>query len=512
MRSRKGSRSAAKPHSEGDLVCEWVETFCRHIDGECAGQPICLRLWQRDEIIVPLFTLRSDGLRRFRRALIGLPRKNSKSTLCAALALYLLVADGEPGAQVFSCAGDKDQARIVFGTAKRMVEMDAELRAALTLYKDAIEHHASGSVYRVVSADAPTKEGLNPHGVIFDELHVQPNRELWDVMTLGSGARRQPLIVAITTAGFDVDNTICGQLYTYGRKVAKGEIDDPSFFFRWWAPGDPTCDYRDEAVWHTCNPALGDFLHLEALREAVREKPENVFRRYHLNQWVAAETAWLPYGAWDACADKTLELDPAYPLHVGTDLGLRHDSSAVAVAQVQGDRVVLRCWIWENPYPDGDPHHDEWKLNIVEVENWLRELRERFPKPGAEVDDAPRPGPAFLYDPAFFERSAQMLEGDGLTMVEFPQTDSRMVPASQALYNVVISKQIAHDGDPALARHIGNVVAEQKPRGAWRISKPRGSRKKIDGAIASAMAVWHALHAEPAEQRSVYEDRGILVL
>lgn len=511
MRSRKKSGNVAKRHSDGENVCDFIETFCRQTEGENAGQPIRIRDWQR-AFITELFTLRADGRRQYRQALIGMARKNGKSSLAASLALYLLLMDGEPGAEVYSVAGDKDQARIVFGTAKRMIEMDEELRGALTLYKDAVEHPASGSVYRVMSADAPTKEGLNPSGVVFDELHVQPSRELWDVMTLGSGTRRQPLVIAITTAGHDVDGTICGELYRYGKRVESGEIDDKTFFFRWWEPSRPDCDWRDPQVWRECNPALGDFLYIEALEEAARTKPENVFRRYHLDQWVAAAEAWLPYGAWDKCENRMLDLDRAYPLHVAVDSSLRGDSTAVSMAQKRDGRTVLRCRIWENPYGPEDSRHGAWKLNRAEVKNFLIDLYHQFPKPAAAVDGEVRPGPAFLYDPAFFEDSAQELEGEGLNLVEYPQTDSRMIPASQTFYTLILEQSVAHDGDPALKRHIGNVVADQKPRGAWRISKPRGSRKKIDAAVSSAIAVWHAQQPEPEEQQSVYESRGVLLL
>lgn len=509
--SSRGATLAPPPaQSDGEFVCEFIESFCREIEGENAGELIVLRQWQRD-LLDALFLLRRDGRRRYRQALVGMPRKNGKSSLGAGLALFLLLGDGEPGAQVFSCAGDKEQARIVFGAAKKMVEADQELSARLKLYRDAIEDARTGSVYRVVSAEAYTKEGLNPSGVIFDELHVQPNRELWDVMTQGSGTRRQPLVVAITTAGFDVDGTVCGELYRHGKRVQTGELSDPTFFFRWWQPSKGDCDWRDPRVWAEANPALGDFLHREDLEALVGKTPENVFRRYRLNQWTVTEDAWLPFGAWDACKDVTLELDPALPLRVGIDVALRNDSTAVVCAQRQGARTVLRAKIWENPYPEGHSQRDEWTFNLNEIENHLRELRERFPI-AAEQDEKSeeiRPGPGFAYDPAYFQRSAQALEGEGLTMVEFPQHDSRMVPASQRFYQLITEKTIAHDGDPALARHVAAVIADQKPRG-WRMSKPKGSRRKIDAAIAAAIAAYRAQDPYPESQESIYESRGLL--
>ena len=512
--SKTGKRSA--PPSDGPSVIEFIEAFCRESIGERAGRPLKLQGWQRD-LLVDLFEREPNGRRRYREALIGMARKNGKSSLSAGLALYLLLMDGEPGAQVFSCAGDKDQARIVFGTAKAMVEQDAELAEVLTVYKDAIEHRSSGSVYRVLSADAPTKEGLNPSGVVFDELHVQPNRDLYDVMTQGSGTRREPLLISITTAGYNLDGTICGEKYRYGKQVQSGEVVDRRFFFRWWEPSNPDCDYRDPRVWAEANPALKTaanptgFLYPDDLEALVTKTPENVFRRYRLNQWTATAEAWLPFGAWDACKDPTVDLDPALPLYVGVDVALRNDSTAVVCAQRHGERTVIRAKVWQNPYPEADPRHGLWSLNIFEVETYLRELREQFPVPATTVDDEVMPGPEFNYDPAYFHRSAQVLEGDGLTMVTYPQHDSRMIAASQNLYQLVVEEKLAHDGDPVLAAHVANATADQKPRG-WRLTKPKGSRKKIDAAIAAAIAVIRAQELPPESEQSVYEDRGLLIL
>lgn len=504
----RGTRSAPA-RSDGPLVIEFIETFCRGTKGDRAGAPLVLADWQKG-LLQDLFALRPDGLRQHRTALIGLPRKNGKSAICSGLALYLLLMDGEYGAEVYSCAGEKEQARIVFGEAKKMVEADPELSGMLTLYRDAIEYKAMQSVYRVLSAEAFSKEGLNPSGVIFDELHVQPNRELWDVMNLGSGARRQPLRVAITTAGYDLE-TICGELYQYGRKVQSGEIDDPSFFFRWWEPTRADCDWRDPQVWAECNPALGNFLYEESFTEEILKIPENVFRRYRLNQWTATAEAWLPFGAWAACAAPELELDPSYPVFVGIDVALYNDSTAVVAAQMREGRTIVRARVWENPYPEGHSMHDSWELNIFEVEQYVRELYQRFPVPACTIDDEVKPGPEFAFDPAYFHRSARILEGEGLAMVKFQQHDSLMVPASQTLYQLVVEQKLAHDGDPTLARHIGNAVADQKPRG-WRLTKPKGSRRKIDAAIACAIAAYQAQKTPPGDGASKYERDDLLVL
>jgi phage terminase large subunit-like protein len=491
-----------------------------------------LEQWQRRDI-ADMFALRTDGLRRYREALLGLARKNGKSTLCAALALYFLVADGEPGAEIYSCAGDKDQARIVFGDAKRMAQASPELASELKFYKDAIEFPALGGVYRVLSAEAYTKEGLNPHAVIFDELHVQPSDDLYTVMTQGSGTRLQPYLIAITTAGYDLDS-LCGRRYLHGKRVESGEVEDPTYFFRWREPAASNCDYRDPQIWASANPMFGIALDPQDFAVALTRITENDFRRYRLNQWVTALQAWLAHGAWDGCADPTVKLDPRLPVSVGIDVALRNDSTAVVVAQRQPieatpdsdepprSRTVVRARIWENPHEPGTAEHDAWELNEFEVEEHLKALFVDFPEPAAEVDGELRPGPAFLYDPAYFHRSARVLEGEGLTMIEFPQSDARMIPASQTLFQLVTAGELVHDGDPPLARHVGNATADQKPRG-WRLTKPRASgrstkgpiattRRKIDGVIACAIASYWAQQPPPERKKSVYEERGIVTL
>jgi phage terminase large subunit-like protein len=506
MRSSRGA-VAEPPETDRSDVVEFIETFCRLSKGGRAGETVELLRWQQD-LLTDTFVEGHDGRRKHRTALWGLPRKNSKSFLGSGVALYLLVADGEPGAEVYSCAGDKQQAKIVFGEARRMVEADEDPSSILTVYRDAIEYPRTQSVYRVLTADAKLQQGLNPSACIFDEVHVQPNEDLWNALVLGMGTRAQPLMLGITTAGYD-DESLLYRLYTYGKRVQSGEVDDPQFFFRWWEPLEADCDWRDPAVWAECNPALGHFLHEEALEADARTTPEHEFRRYHLNQWTSARTAWLPYGAWDACKDESLTLDPSLPTFAGVDIALRNDSTAVVLAQRQGERTVVRARVWENPYQDGHHLHDSWELNIFEVETYLREVREQFPAASTEIDGEVKPGPEFNYDPAYFHRSAQVLRGDGLAMNEIPQSDQRMIPASQNLYQLVVEGKLAHDGDPTLKRHIENAVADQKPRG-WRLTKPKGSRRKIDAAIACAIAAFRAQSEPPQVRRSVYEERGIL--
>lgn len=509
------SSPSTKKRSKGPAVVRWVQQNCVFTNGMWIGQPFRFLTWQK-RLIYQLFEIGDDGLRRYRWCLLGVPKKNGKTELAAALALYLLIADGEPAPLIVCAAASDEQADLVFGAAKRMCELSPTLSLVTERYdKEILVPSIPGAKLKRVAAAAGTNDGQNIFACFADELHewTGPKGEaVWNVLTNGTGARRQPLIFQTTTAGYDIEGTVCGRQYTYGQKVERGEIDDPHYLFRWYeAPGGQGANHRDPAIWEAANPSYGVLVHPEFFEDQLGKKLENVFRRYFLNQWTESETAWLPFGAWDACTTKDLDLDPALPVRIGIDVALRNDSTAVVVAQRQGERTVLRSRVWSNPYPEGHAQHDEWELNIFEVEQHLMELRAAFPVPATEIDGRLMPGPEFNYDPAYFQRSAQLLEGNGLAMVKYPQHDGYMIPASQGLYQLVVERKIAHDGDPILAAHVAAATADQKPRG-WRLTKPKGSRKKIDAVIAAAIAAHRAQEPSPQPRRSVYEDHGLVTV
>lgn len=446
--------------------------------GERAGEPVTLRPWQRT-ILEELFELRPDGVRRYRRGLLGLPRKQGKSFLGSGIALYGLF--DEPGAEVYSCAGDKEQARIVFGEAKRAVEAEPELSSVLKVYRDAIEYPKQNAIYRVLSAEAYSKHGLNPSLVIFDELHVQPDDELWRVMTSGSGTRTQPLVLAITTAGVKVDargqDSLCYQMYRHGLDLERGRArtPDPTFYFRWFQAPEG-CDYRDPGAWALANPALGDFFHAEDLEVSVRSDPENTFRTLHLNQFVSATSAWLPYGTWEGVADGSRAVASDEPVVLGFDGAWAGDSTALVGATI-GDRphlFVIDCW-----ESDGTP---DWRVDTAAVELRIREAMKTY-----RVREV-------ACDPYRWQDVLQRLDGDGLPIVEFPTNSlARMVPACQEFYSAVVEKRVTHDGDPRLARHVGNAVTKSDARGTRIVKESKTSARKIDLAVASVIAHNRAL-------------------
>ena len=448
--------------TDGTDLAEFAERYLSLSKGVRAGNPLLFTQWQR-WLLDSLLERRPDGRLRYRRALIGLPRKQGKSLMGSALGLYGLLA-GEAGAEVYSAAGDRRQARIVFNEAKQQVLNSPLLSQACKVYRDAIEAPMFSSVYRVVSADAKRQAGLNPSLVIFDELWVQPNDDLWDQLTLGSGARIDPLVVAITTAGYDID-TLCGRLYNYGKSIVSGDHKDESFGFFWWEAPD-NCKLSDKKAWKATNPNIAEgLLSLEDMETSVTQSTEAAFRRFRLNQWVRIEESWLPAGSWEKCYSD-LTINRHDETFVGIDMALKHDSIAVVVAQPQKDRIVVEAKIWQ-PQQIG--------VDVAEVEQYLRSLHRNL-----NVKE-------FCYDPAYFQRSAEALSDDGLPMVEFPQTAGRMVPACGHTYEMITNTKLAHDGSPTFTDQVLSAAQRMTDTG-WRLSKGK-SKRKIDACIAMVRAV-----------------------
>lgn len=448
--------------TDGDELIRFAENHFRVMKGFRAGEPLEFTRWQR-WLLRGLMERRDDGKLRYRRALIGLPRKQGKSLMGSALAVYSMIA-GEPGAEVYAVAGDRQQARIIFNEAKTQVQNSPMLSGIAKVYRDAIEMPTFGSVFRVLSSEFKGQAGLNPSMVLFDELWNQGDSELFDQMTLGSGARIEPLAVAITTAGYNLDS-LAGRLYHYGKQCAQQEVVDDSFGFWWWeAPAE--CDITSRAAWKKANPNIAEgLLDPDDMDTATKQTTESAFRRWRLNQWVRTQESWLPAGAWERSLSD-LELDPLLPIWVGIDMALKHDSIAVVIAQPQSERVVVRAKIWQ-PKEEG--------VDVAEIEIYLRGIHQAY-----QVNE-------FAFDPAYFQRSAEALADDGLPMVEFPQTGSRMIPACGQTYEQIVQGKIAHDGSPTFTDQVLS-AAQRMTDAGWRLSKNK-SKRKIDACIAMVMAV-----------------------
>lgn len=467
-----------RARGDGDWYADFIEASCRVTKesiGGRAGELLTLRPWQR-RLNSDLFARRPDGRYRHRQALIGVPRKNGKSGLGAGWSLAALFL-GPVGGEVYCCAGEKEQARIVFGVAKQMIDMDPDLSRLAKSYRDVIEVPSTGAILRVLSAEAYSKEGLNPTTVVFDELHVQPNRELWDVMSLAMGARVEPMLIGITTAGVRYDTTgadsLCFQMYEYGKRVASGDVDDPAFYFAWWEPSEPDADWRSESVWEQANPGYGDLVSAEDFASSAKRTPENEYRTKRLNQWVSSSTAWLPAGAWDACGDDDGAIPDGADVVLGFDGSFNNDSTALVVVACGDVPRIGVVDAWEKADTD-DPN---WQVPILDVEDAIRKACRRW-----QVRE-------IVCDPFRWARTYQILEDEGLPIVEFPQSPPRMIPATQRFFEAVMQGQITHDKDARLTRHLGNCTLKTDARGSRLSKESKASNRKIDLAVAAVMAL-----------------------
>ena len=449
--------------TDGDEIINFAFEQFTVLKGFKAGMPLMFTPWQK-WLMRSLFERDAITKRlRYRRALIGLPRKQGKSLMLSTVGVYGMIT-GESGAEIYVVAGDREQARIIFNESKQQILSSPTLSNECRVYRDAIEMPRFGSVFRVLSSDFKGQAGLNPSLVLFDELWNQASSDLYDQMTLGSGARVEPLTVSITTAGYDLD-TVAGRLYQYGKQCAAGEVDDDTFGFWWWEASSD-CNLTNEQEWGIANPNLKlGLLDIDDMRTAVKQTDEAAFRRWRLNQWVRAQESWLPAGAWQQCTDARPLLDDALTF-VGIDMALKHDSIAVVVAQVQGDVVVTRAKIWK-PQDEG--------VDVAGVEVYLRSLHQQF-----DVRE-------FVYDPAYFQRSAEALSDDGLPMVEYPQSSQRMIPACGNAYDLIVNQRMTHDGSPTYTDQVLSAAQRMTDQG-WRLSKGK-SRRQIDAAIAMVMAL-----------------------
>jgi phage terminase large subunit-like protein len=467
---------ADRKRGDGSLYAEFAEAVCRVTKDSVAapaGELLHLRDWQK-ELLNHALARRPDGRMKHRVALIGMARKNGKSALAASMGLSALTLGGN-GSEIYSCAADRDQARIVFGTAKRMVELDPELSSMFTLYRDVIEYKDKGSVYRALSAEAYTKEGLNPSPiVIFDEVHAQPNRELWDVMSLAGGARSDSLLLGITTAGVKTQangqDSLAYSLYQYGQKLVKGELVDPSFFFAWWEPNNPEADHRDKQLWIESNPGFGDIVDAEDFDSAVLRTPEAEFRTKRTNCFVSTATAWLPTGSWETLIDTERTPEPGEEVILAFDGAFSNDSTALVAWLLGGDKPHLMVvGIWERP----DDAEQGWHVPVAEVEQTIIDTFRNSNFQTREI----------VFDPARWQRTFMILDEQGMPVVSYPNSAERMVPATQKFYEAVVNQSFTHDGDERMARHITNCVTKQSSRGVM-VAKA-SSKRKVDAAVAA---------------------------
>jgi phage terminase large subunit-like protein len=485
-----------------DKAVEFFSRWLKHQKGEFAGRPLKLDKWQADEIIRPIFGWkRKDGTRKIRTCYVEIPRKNGKTTIAAGVGLYLTFSDNEPGAEVYSAASDREQAAIAFDLAKSMVVGEPALQKRSEVFRRSIVIASTGSSYKVLSADAKSKHGFNGHGIIFDEFHAQPNRELYDVLHTSTGARRQPLEFIITTAGVYDPESIAWQLHSYALRVQSGEIDDPTFHAVIYST-PKEADYRNPKVWAAANPGMGisvkaDYLAAEAKRAEEEPSYENTFRRLHLNQWTEQVTRWIKKEEWEACATEMPDLTgrPCFP---ALDLSTTTDISALSLdfpprsddephyllpffwcpenkvrKASQTDRVPYDAWVRDG-YMEATPGD---VIDYAFVRARVNELSKKY-----------QFGP-FAYDPwNAMQLALQLGEEDGFTMVEHRQGFISMNEPSKEFERLVISRKIRHGGNPVMDWMISNVALKQDAAGNIKPDKSK-STGRIDGVVASVMSV-----------------------
>ena len=480
---------------DGEIVIEFSETFGTigkdGIAGK-VGQALELRPWQQ-ELIRNVYARDKDGGLLARTALIGMPRKNGKSALSSvSFALYSLLAEGVEGGEVYSIAAEKEQARIVFGEAKRIVE-STELSEMVKVYRDALFVPETNSVYRVLSAEAYSKEGYNPHRVIADELHAHKDRSLFDVMSLAMGNRgSMAQLIAVTTAGVKKDMTggdsIAYSLFQYGQKVSRGEVIDPSFFMAWWAAPDEA-DHRDPEVWAKANPGFDDLVDKADFESAVRRTPEAEFRTKRLNQWVSSQTAWLPAGTWDELKNER-EVSPDDEIILGFDGSFSGDCTVLVASTIpKTEEEKPFIWLVKEWEKDLTIHDDLWRVDIQEVEETILNFIQKYPRT-REV----------ACDPFRWQRSMEVLADKGVPIVEWPSTSpKRMTQACAKFYDAVTGGTLEHDGSPVLSRHLDNAVTKIDNLGIRIVKENRHSPRKIDAAVAAVIAFDRAVSSRIEE-------------
>jgi phage terminase large subunit-like protein len=501
---------------------DFFEQVLVHTKGEWAGKPFLLLPWQDDLLRRAFGTLREDGLRQYQTVYCEIPKKQGKSETAAGVALYLLIADGEEGAEVYGAAADRDQAGIVYNVAADMCRLKPTLAKRVKIVDSTkrIIYPKTRSYYRALSSETAGKHGYNVHGLIFDEMHVQPNRVLWDTLSKGIAARRQPLIFVITTAGVYDPNSICWELHEYARQVIESVIDDPSFLAVIYA-ADEKDDWTDPAIWRKANPSLGITVQEDYYRNEVKQAlevpaKENTFRRLFLNQWTRQETRWLPLHAWDECAGIVDEEELAgEPCWGGLDLASTTDIASLTLTfRVEDEyRSIWRLWCPEDSIEQRSRRdrvpYDLWQRqghliatsgNVIDfsfIRGEILRLAEKF-----NIQD-------IAYDRWGASQLSLELQDSGLVVVPFGQGYASMNAPTTLLLKLVLGKQLKHSNNPVVRWMADNLVTVTDDAGNVKPSKGR-AREKIDGMVSLIMSLDRASRQENGP--SVYETQGLTVL
>ena len=510
---------------KADRAVTFIENLC-HTKGKWAGTPFWLLPWQ-EQLIRDIFGIvKPDGNRQFRTAFVEICKKVGKSELAAAVALYLLYADNEPSAEVYGAAADRQQASIVFDVAKQMVEMSPALmkRSKLMAATKRIVNYGNAGYYQVLSAEVGGKHGFSVSGLVFDEIHTQPNRQLYDVLTKGSSdARQNPLHFIITTAGND-RHSIAYELHTKAVDILEGRRVDPTFYPVVYGLKDDE-DWEDEANWYKVNPSLGYTVDIERLRDAYREAKQNpadevTFKWLRLNMWVSSTTAWIPDAIYMR-GNEPIDMDAleGRDCYAGLDLSSTGDITALVLMfppRDETEKYILLPFFWvpEDTIPRrvkaNSVPYDVWEKqghilategNVIHydfIEKFICDLAEKYHILEIAVDRWNA------------TQMIQNLEGEGFAIVPFGQGFSSMSAPTKEFYRLLMEGQIVHAGHPVLRWMAGNVVIDTDPAGNIKVTKAK-SKEKIDGIVAAIMALDRCIRQE-GQSGSVYDERGLLLI
>lgn len=517
-------RTSHYDEAKADRAVAFIQNL-RHTKGKWAGKRFILMPWQ-EQIVRDIFGIvRKDGTRQFHSAYIEIPKKNGKSELAAAIALYLLYADGEAGAEVYGAAADRQQASIVFDVARHMVNQNRALsrRAKINASTKRIINHDNNGFYQVLSAEVGTKHGLNVSGLVFDELHTQPDRRLYDVLTKGSGdARQQPLFFFITTAG-ENRASVCYEVHTKAVDILKGRKKDPTFYpVIYGLPDD--ADWHDEKNWYMANPSLGETISIDRVRENYQDAlgnpvEENVFKQLRLNMWTSGVIGWMPEHVYDK-GKAPIDMDALLgrDCYAGLDLSSTSDITAIVLVfppRTEDEKYIVLPFFF---LPEETMQlrcrrdhvlYDVWAgrgfINVTEgnvihygfVQQFIVDLGKKY----------------HILEIAFDRWNAtqmvQNLEDEGFTMVPFGQGFRDMSPPSKELFKLLMEGSITHGGNPVLRWMAMNVVMRKDPAGNIKPDKDK-SVEKIDGVVAWIMGLDRCIRHETS-QGSVYDDRELIV-
>lgn len=504
----------------------FIENHCHHTKGEWFGKPLALDEWQKEDIVRPIFgwKRKSDGLRKIRTAYIEIPRKNGKSAITSALGLVLLVVDGEGGAEIYCAAGDKNQADVIYDTSKNMVELDAELRQLCEPLQKSIYFAETMSAFKSITSKADTKHGFNAHGILVDELHIHPDRELLDTLENSTGARRQPLTVIITTAGIRKTGNVAWEMHNYAKKVRDGIIKDDSFWAVLYGVDEEELKTPDdifkEAAWAAANPGYPvypkkDYMATRALRAQEDPSYLNSFKRFHLNIWTSSEQAYIKGKDWAKCNFGAIDEEKlkGQPVVMGMDLASTGDFCSVAMVykneETQKYDCLVRSWIPE--------FNIDQRKNANQIREWIKKgwvvatpgnvtdynFIQAFVEECLDKYDVKE----INYDSWNTTQLAANLEAAEAPLVIFRQGYKSFAPVVNELWRLVKKKEINHAGNPVLGWMIDNVTTTQDPAGNLKPDKQK-SADKIDGVVALMMALSGAVFRNVLQETggSIYDN------